>query len=514
LLLLITVGSLIQKWNLLWGLTITEIFLILLPSLLLVRLEKKSIPETLRLRWPGWQAMLLGLFIGIGMWSFSIIPSVISLQVFGYTPPQPFIFPTQPVEIILFFAVTAVLPALCEETMFRGVVLRSYEKWGPWTAFWAAGLLFAFYHLRLEGLLPILPIALALGYLVLRTNSIFPAMLAHFVFNSISNTLSMLNALQHDWFTTPLLASFILMIISAGVILGIYAIVTLQKKYPMSVSEPTTKIRLRWVEALPLAGAVCIYLFAAGLEFTVMKYPEWLVNKNLTLQTAPWDSQLYLAYNINDALGNSVGNDTCLLTPNQDNIHLGCQIQMSAYAADQANSHYQSNAYTSSTATSWNKDSLDIIKSNQLFKDSTSYQQTTDLIDHQLNVKTGSESNQTLDVPENAFLMSELPWRLMALDFSRLSGTGYTLTIAMPEQYDEQAKTSHPALIKAVLMPRGKETVTTPAGTFQTYKVELSYPIMGGRQTQTLWYDLNIPHRLVKYNNGMETYLLQMTNPK
>jgi hypothetical protein len=58
--LILTVGSWLQKISFGWGLLATEIFLILLPTLLLLRRNKLPAAATLRLQWPGWTLVALG----------------------------------------------------------------------------------------------------------------------------------------------------------------------------------------------------------------------------------------------------------------------------------------------------------------------------------------------------------------------------------------------------------------------------------------------------------------------
>jgi hypothetical protein len=58
--------------------------------------------------------------------------------------------------------------------------------------------------------------------------------------------------------------------------------------------------------------------------------------------------------------------------------------------------------------------------------------------------------------------------------------------------------------VKAMLNVVGKESVTVPAGTFETYKVELSF----GTQKQTIWYEAVSPHRLIQYDNGTTKFVL------
>lgn len=77
-----------------------------------------------------------------------------------------------------------VVPAICEEVLYRGYVMRAFEKsWGVVPAILISGLLFGLYHVQLSNLLPLAAIGIVLGYVTWASESIYPAMLAHFVNN-------------------------------------------------------------------------------------------------------------------------------------------------------------------------------------------------------------------------------------------------------------------------------------------------------------------------------------------
>lgn len=87
----------------------------------------------------------------------------------------------------------ALVPAVCEEVLFRGYVLRAFEKsWSIWPAIILSGILFGLYHLQLTNLLPLLSIGILLAFLTWISGSIVPAMVAHFVNNGSSVLLGSL----------------------------------------------------------------------------------------------------------------------------------------------------------------------------------------------------------------------------------------------------------------------------------------------------------------------------------
>lgn len=87
------------------------------------------------------------------------------------------------VMVLTLFHV-GLVPAVCEEILYRGYVLRAFEKsWGIWAAIIVSGFLFGLYHLQLTNLLPLASIGILLAYITYVSDSIYPAILAHLVNN-------------------------------------------------------------------------------------------------------------------------------------------------------------------------------------------------------------------------------------------------------------------------------------------------------------------------------------------
>lgn len=109
------------------------------------------------------------------------------IQYFGYKPLSG--GSTMPASWGMFFAnlfCTAVLPAICEEVLHRGMLLRGASKLGVKKAIMISGLLFGLLHLNIEQFFYATIIGFFLGYLTLGCDSIYPAMIVHFMNNGIS----------------------------------------------------------------------------------------------------------------------------------------------------------------------------------------------------------------------------------------------------------------------------------------------------------------------------------------
>jgi len=82
-------------------------------------------------------------------------------------------------------ALVALTPAICEEALFRGPILRGLRgQTGPAAAVLLTGLLFGVFHIELSRILPTALLGVLLSLVALRSGSILPAMLAHFLNNA------------------------------------------------------------------------------------------------------------------------------------------------------------------------------------------------------------------------------------------------------------------------------------------------------------------------------------------
>jgi membrane protease YdiL (CAAX protease family) len=86
---------------------------------------------------------------------------------------------------------TVVAP-LVEETMFRGLGQSLLRFLGRWPSMVAVGVTFGVTHGLLEALLVLVPFGIALAYVRDRTDSVFPGMLVHAVFNGAALAFSVL----------------------------------------------------------------------------------------------------------------------------------------------------------------------------------------------------------------------------------------------------------------------------------------------------------------------------------
>lgn len=88
----------------------------------------------------------------------------------------------------------AVLPAIGEEFLFRGALMRLFIRWlkNNHAGIWLAAFLFSAIHMQFYGFIPRLLLGAAFGYLFLWTDNIWIPVAAHFVQNATSVVVALL----------------------------------------------------------------------------------------------------------------------------------------------------------------------------------------------------------------------------------------------------------------------------------------------------------------------------------
>jgi membrane protease YdiL (CAAX protease family) len=78
----------------------------------------------------------------------------------------------------------ALVPAICEEVLFRGYIFRAFQRsWGILLAVIFSGLVFGMFHLQVPNLMPLATLGILLAVMTWLSRSIWPAIVAHFVNN-------------------------------------------------------------------------------------------------------------------------------------------------------------------------------------------------------------------------------------------------------------------------------------------------------------------------------------------
>src|SRR5262249_26825209 len=91
-------------------------------------------------------------------------------------------------DYVLGLVIMGLLPALCEETLFRGGLQNFLTRWTqkPWLAILIVSILFSAVHFSFYGFLPRMFLGIVLGLIYYYTGSLWLSVLAHFFNNAIA----------------------------------------------------------------------------------------------------------------------------------------------------------------------------------------------------------------------------------------------------------------------------------------------------------------------------------------
>ncbi|MEE9166632.1 MAG: type II CAAX endopeptidase family protein [Candidatus Neomarinimicrobiota bacterium] len=107
-----------------------------------------------------------------------------------------------PVSLLLIFLGAVILAAVAEEILFRGFLQSVLENhWKNVTrAVLITSLLFAVIHFNPSGMIQIYLLAILMGYLAWRTNSVFPSIVMHGINNGLAFTFINWGEYLEPWY--------------------------------------------------------------------------------------------------------------------------------------------------------------------------------------------------------------------------------------------------------------------------------------------------------------------------
>lgn len=206
--------------------------------------------------------------IGVGMIS-SIIYAMYStiLKLKGITIPEPdFSFPTQRIFLILFLIYVCLLGPILEEIIFRGFILRSMQRYGNLTAIIVSSILFSMFHLNLVQFINPVLVGMLLAFIAIKSESIFPSMIAHIFNNTITFAAAAVSLLK-----IPVIqVMFTLVYVIAGATAFILFVTRYGNLFIETIKEDTTifktyeKVRMSFSGGWSIAYMIFYVIFIIG----------------------------------------------------------------------------------------------------------------------------------------------------------------------------------------------------------------------------------------------------------
>ena len=108
----------------------------------------------------------------------------------GELPPMPL---NDNPWVLAFYGVgIVIIPPLVEEMLFRGMLLQSLRRYGDGFAIFASALAFGLYHGNFIQMVFAFPCGIVMGLVAVRTNSLLPSILIHFLNNGTAFAVEMI----------------------------------------------------------------------------------------------------------------------------------------------------------------------------------------------------------------------------------------------------------------------------------------------------------------------------------
>jgi membrane protease YdiL (CAAX protease family) len=187
-----------------WATLVSQVLFILLPTVLLIRARFGNVSSFVRLKLPGTRQLATAVVAVFALQQmaqgYMLAQDAIPLPEFVRKVVDLFkemfeqayrmlVGAETPAEFLFVVLVVAVVPAVAEEFLFRGLVQRSIErKAGGLRAAVIAGVIFGAYHLNPFGIVPLVGLGIFFGWLVYRSDNLTIAVAAHFFNNFIACT--------------------------------------------------------------------------------------------------------------------------------------------------------------------------------------------------------------------------------------------------------------------------------------------------------------------------------------
>jgi len=194
IILFIFLGYRVQSREFYSGILITEFGIMLLPALVFTALSGVRFREALRLG--PFRPANIPVVIGIMIFAvpvaalFNVLNLFLVNSIFGKVFVSSLPSAKNDAQFVVNLLVIAGSAGICEEVLFRGVLQRSFERFGAARSILLAALLFSLTHLDFQKIFGTFLLGALIGYIVYRTNSLYCGILAHFTNNAAAVTVS------------------------------------------------------------------------------------------------------------------------------------------------------------------------------------------------------------------------------------------------------------------------------------------------------------------------------------
>lgn len=235
LLLMVYVGGIVStSVSLPVGLVVQQAFIGVLPILAAIYI-KADMKKVFCLRLPTVKTLFGSIVLGVGAICLNLVASSLLSMVFPSDSEglnEQYLTLLDGVSFLSGLLLMALLPAVCEELMFRGYMLTAFKNRLSLTkAIVVVSLLFGISHMSMIKLLPTALLGAALAYIIYKSESIVTSSLIHFLNNGLAVFVlyygSEIAFLNEDTMALP---TMVVMVVIAVVCIPMGVVVLREKK--------------------------------------------------------------------------------------------------------------------------------------------------------------------------------------------------------------------------------------------------------------------------------------------
>jgi hypothetical protein len=188
----------------------------------------------------------------------------------GEIPPTPIEIPNNVRDLLITLGIVAVVPAVFEEFMVRGIIMSSYEKRGTKVGIIISAIFFGLLHMDIKNLFGPIVFGIIFGYIVIRTDSIFAGMIAHFANNAFAILIGFLYENYKESFSFIDTYLFMLILFIISTVLFIFIIRYFRNSTDFNdnkqmITVNTNNFRTAFIN-FPVISIIILYVILTAVE--------------------------------------------------------------------------------------------------------------------------------------------------------------------------------------------------------------------------------------------------------
>lgn len=182
---------------------VTQLVVIVTPTLLMAVMLTSSPRQTLLLRWPRWSTIPMAALLAVALHPVVVFLQGLVTQLYPLSPELEQMtkrfFGDAP-NLWLLLLVVALVPGICEELAFRGFVLSGFRHLGhKWRAIAYSALFFGLTHAILQQSIMATLVGVVIGLIAVQSGSLLPGIVFHIIHNALTISTLKLGDLLERW---------------------------------------------------------------------------------------------------------------------------------------------------------------------------------------------------------------------------------------------------------------------------------------------------------------------------